>query len=96
MFKFQLNNKSAPLLKVLLVIKRRKQIQKQTQEMFCKVGILETPENFFILKILHVDFNLLDGNEKNIFSLKVAAQISESGKRRSNCKVNQHLMEKLK
>ena len=81
---------------MLLVIKRRKEIQKQTQEMFYKVRILETPENFFTLKVLHVDFNLLDGNEKNIFSLRGAAQISESGKRRSNCKANQQLMEKLK
>ena len=64
--------------------------------MFCKVGILETPENFFILKVVNVDFNLLDGNEKNIFSLRGAAQISKSGKRRSNCKANQKLMEKLK
>ena len=86
-----LNNKSAPSLKVLLVIERRKQARKHPQEMF-----LETSENFFMLKVLHVDFNLLDGNEKNIFSLRAAAQISGSCKIRSNCEAYQQLTEKLK
>ena len=49
-----------------------------------------------MLKVLHVDFKLLDGNEKNIFSLRATAQISESGKVRSNYEVYQQLMEKLK
>ena len=34
----KLNNKSAPSLKVLLAIERRKQVLKQPQEVFCKVG----------------------------------------------------------
>ena len=49
-----------------------------------------------MLKVLHVDFNLLDGNEKNIFSQRTAAQISKSCKIRRNCKAYQQLMEKLK
>ena len=37
-----------------------------------KYGLLETSENFFMLKLLYVHFNLLDGNTKNIFSLRAA------------------------
>ena len=79
---------------MLLVIERSTQTRKQPQEMFCKVGA--TYENVFILNVLHVDFILLDGNEKNIFSLRAAAQISESYKIRSKCEAYQQLMEKFK
>ena len=49
-----------------------------------------------MLKVLDVDFILLDGNEKNIFSLRAATQIFESYNIRSNFEAYQQLMEKLK
>ena len=94
-FKFHFNNKNVHSLKVPLVIEDRKQARKQPRE----VGVLRNfLENFFMLKLpedfekllttpelLHVDFNSLDGNEKNIFSLKAAAEISKYCKIKSNC-----------
>ena len=79
-----------------LAIERSKQARKQPQEMFCKVEAPRNHENFFMLQVLHVDFNLLDENEKNIFSLRAASQISESYEIRSNCEAYRQLMEKLK
>ena len=59
---------------------------KHPQKLFCTHGLLESPGNLFMLKLLHVDFNLLDGSEKNMFSLRATAKISECCKIRSNCK----------
>ena len=42
-----------------------------------------------MLKFLLVDFNLLDGSEKNIFPLRTTAKIFECCKIRSNCKKQQ-------
>ena len=82
-FKFRLNNKKDPSLKLLLLIERRNQARKHPQELFCKV---RAPRNLW--ELLHVGFNLLDGNEKNIFALRAAAQISECCKIRNNCKAH--------
>ena len=61
---------------MLLIIEHSKQTRKQPQEMFCKVG---APRNLRIL--LHVesssvDFILLDGNEKNIFSVTAFPKVT--------------------
>ena len=56
--------------------------RKHSQELLCKV---RAPR--FLWK-LHVDFNFSEGHEKNIISLRAAAQISECCKIRSNCKTH--------
>ena len=48
-----------------------------------------------LLKVLHVDFILLDGNEENIFSLRAAAQISESYKMRTEAVVQRYSVKKI-
>ena len=102
-FKLHFNNKSVPSLKLPVVIEDRRQAPKQPQELlhvetsrrFCE-GFKNTffTEHLWTIasELLHVDFNLLDRNEKNIFSLIVAAQIFECCKIRSNCEAYQQLM----
>ena len=68
--KFCLNNKSALSLKRLIIWKHAR---KQTQELFCKGGVPR-----ILWKLLHIEtsscwFNLLDGNEKNIFAIRAVS-----------------------
>ena len=70
------------LKKYTFFVKKCTPWRKHPQELLCKV---RAPR--FLWK-LHVDFNFPEGHEKNIFSLRAAAQISECCKIRSNCKTH--------
>ena len=87
---FRLNNKKTPSLKLLLVIERKHRSTPKSCSV--KYGLLEASKNFFMLELHDVDFKLLDGNEKNIFPLRAAAQLSEYCKIGSNYKAHQQLM----
>ena len=59
-------------------------------------GLCKISENLFMLKLSHVDFNLLDRKEKNIPSKGNDRNICELWKRKSNCQTEQQLLKKLK